>query len=416
MSWYRQIKILYTICSNTFFFILFGSILNGFLGGRADYKLYLLSLLTAFSMAYIFEKTDKPIVSTALSLISSEAILVFLYGRTSIIIYSLYICFILFMAYINEMQDVNYEIYKSKAKEAIVILLILGLIFTLSKLYSVQSTLKFYIIFLISTSILMREARNYYYSLKNSKSFITNIALTLGIIFISLDSVFNLVVICLKFIGSIIYKLAEAVSSLLVLIIDKPLEASVNYLRLKFSSKANLIDKINANQNNLQLNKDKTADLAGNTGLPIWLTTSIKLAVLMLIIYFAYKILRKYKGRVTRNSEETLIVREKLSREKNPSVNFIKKALKSVLRLSDLREQAINVYKKFQQKTNEKGIFRKHMTARQLENITKAYIENPEGIDKLTDIYNEAKFSTHKITKDKVEAMKESLNKVKKQL
>jgi hypothetical protein len=416
MSWYRQIKILYTICSNTFFFIIWATFLNGLVGGKSDYKLYLLTLFTSFSMVYILEKTKKLSLSAAVTIITSEIILFLIYGRTDLIINSIYICFIMFITRINEDQDVNYELYKYKAKQAITSLVVIGFIFTLTKLNTQQSILKFYIIFLISASILMREARNYYYRIKNNKSFIANIALTLGIIFISLDSVFNIILTFIKYLGSIFYKIADVVVDIIAFIIRKPLEIMINCLKNKFADNPDLVDKMNNTQDKLQNNKEIIWKVSNSKGWPTWFTSTLKVIILLMIMYFVYRLFSKYKRYKGRRSEDILEERIKLSKEKSQNDNFIKKAVKRILSLKDLKEQALNVYKKFELKTNEKGIFRSHMTAKQLENITKAYIENTEGINNLTDIYNEAKFSTHKVTKEQVEAMKESFHKVRKQL
>jgi hypothetical protein len=405
MSWYRQIKILYTICNNTFFFILWATSLGGFFGEKTDYKLFLLSLCTAFSLAFLLEKTYKVMVAATCSLIASEVLLFLIYGGNNLLINSSYICIILFVTYKNEIKDVNYEKYKYKAKQGIVTLVVLGLIFSLAKLSNAQSILKFYIIFLIATCILMREARNYYYNLKNRKSFISNIAIAIGIVVISLDSVFNIVLICLRFLGNVFYKIADELNTLIAIAIRK-----------KFTENPNLIKNINDSQNKPQNKIENAPNLASITGLPTWFTGTIKVIILLILVYFLYRLIYKYKHTGSRNSKEVLVEREKISKEKSHSDNLIRRAVKSILRLSDLREQAINVYKKFEQKTNEKGIFRRHMTAMQLEIITKTYIENPEGLNNLTDIYNEAKFSTHKVTKERVEAIKDSLNKVKKQL
>lgn len=416
MSWYRQIKILYTVSSNTFFFIIFGSLLNGFLGGKVHYELFLLSLFSAFILTYILDKTNKPAISAFSVFIISEAILFLITDKPNLLYSSCYICFILFITYMNEQQDVNYEVYKNKARQAIAILVVLGFICTFARLSTQQFLLKFYLIFLISTSILMREARNYYYSLKNNKSFKTNIAIAAIVIFFSLDSVFKRVLICLKFLENIIYKVIEWLTGVLVILINKPLEIVINYLKSSFSNKLNSIDKINISQNNPQLKNNEVANMASNAVWTIWLSNIIKVILLLALIYLAYKSISRLKARKSRNSKEAFLEREKLSKDKNYNTYSIKRALKKILKISNLREQAINVYKKFEQKTNEKGIFRKHMTAKQLENITKTYIEMPEGINNLTDIYNEAKFSSHKISKEKVEVIKESFAKVKKQL
>ncbi|MFL0247220.1 hypothetical protein [Candidatus Clostridium stratigraminis] len=413
MSWYRQIKILYTVSSNTFFFIIYGSILNGILGGKVHYELFLLSLFSAFILAYMLDKANKPAISAFSAFIISEAILFLISNKSNLLYGSIYICFILFITYMSEQQDVNYEVYKNKAKQAIAILVVLGFICTFSMLSTQQFLLKFYLIFLISTSILMREARNYYYSLKNNKSFITNIAIAVLVIFFSLDSVFNRVLICLGFLENAIYKGIEWLTDVLVILINKPLEIMINYLKISFSNKLNSTNKIYINQYNPQLKNDEVLSTPAWT---IWLSNIIKVILLLAIIYLAYKSLCRLRRRKSKNYKEISLDREKLSKDKNYNTYSIKRILKNILNISNSREQAINVYKKFEQKTNEKGIFREHMTAKQLENITKAYIERPEGINNLTDIYNEAKFSSHKISKEKVEEIKESFAKVKNQL
>lgn len=417
MSWNRQIKILYTISINTFFFILWATVLNGFLSGRVDYKLFLLSLYTAFSMTYILEKTKKIKFAIASSLLTSIAILFLIYGNVNVIINIIYICFILFITNINEEQDVNYEIYKDKAKQAIILLVAIGFIFSFTKVSNKESILKFYIIFLISASILMREGRNYYYRIKNKKSFITNIFIVISIIFISLDSVFNIILSCFRYLGSFLYKivdpLANEIIKLLAIIISKPLEIMIDFFKKGFSNNPGLLDKMYGAQDNLQNNNiniiNRTRDL------PSWITATLKLIIVFIFIYIVYRLFFKFKSYKSLEFKGDLEERTKLTKEKSYNESFIKKAVKSIFKLSDFKEQAVNVYKRFEYKTNEKGIFKKHMTARQLENITKAYIKNSEGINDLTDIYNEAKFSKHKVTKEQVETMKESYNKIKKQ-
>lgn len=416
MSWYRQIKIINIICSNTFYFILWAIAVNGIIGGNIDFRLYLLSLASSFLAAFLLQSVKNTKLAPVISFIIAAAILFLMYGRASLIINALYLVFIIFMTDRNETEDINYELYKQRAEQAIACLVLVGLIFIFVKLPMQQYILKFYLIFLISVSILMREGRNYYYRIRNKRSYITNFAVAVGIVFLSLDKVFNIVVIILGFIAGLFNRLADKLLELLAFIIQKPLVAAINFLGKRMLNKQDLFNNIMSNKNSQQLaNKvqDKTAE---NFTLPHWIIDSLRLGILLLIIFIVYKAAAAYKTKVNSRSLDSVEERIKLTTEKVNNENPFKRAVKNILFFGELKDQAIHVYRKFQIRTNQKGIFKTYMTAKQLENVTKAFIDNPEGMDDLTKIYNEAKFSNHSLTKDQLDTIKNSYNKIKKQL
>jgi hypothetical protein len=109
----------------------------------------------------------------------------------NIILNSIFIIFILIMTDMMAEEDINYEAYKDRGKQSLMIMIGVGLLIPLVDIRLSQSILKFYIIFLISIIVVMREARSYSYKLRNKKSLVINIMISLTVLLMSLDSVFT---------------------------------------------------------------------------------------------------------------------------------------------------------------------------------------------------------------------------------
>ena len=97
-----------------------------------------------------------------------------------------------------------------------------------------------------------------------------------------------------------------------------------------------------------------------------------------------------------------------------------KKKLSSIIKerfvSRSLREQLLSVYEGFERRAQAKKIFKNHLTATQLYNITKTVVTEADSIRDLTIAYNEAKFSSHPVSEEAVKAAKRNLADIKKQL
>ena len=223
MSWYRQIKIFYTIGINMFFFIIWATLSSIFLSNKVDYRIYFISLVSAFLLQFIIHKfEDKS--WTKLFAILIGALLTFAVSRgMCFLLNSIFIIFILYITNIMEYEDINYHAYKSRGKSGLLIILFLGALLPLLDISLSKSILKFYIMYLISNIIVMREARSYYYKVRNPRSLIVNVLISLSILGLSVDIIFVKLLQLIKYVIGIAAVLINAFIDFIGLLLTKPL-------------------------------------------------------------------------------------------------------------------------------------------------------------------------------------------------
>lgn len=413
MSWYRQIKTLYTISTNMFFYMIWAILSSLLLGNKVDYRLYFISLASAFLMEYLISKfKSKAVINVIPAFMGILAVYIVSEG-INIILNSIFIIFILIMTDMMAEEDINYEAYKDRGKQSLMIMIGVGLLIPLVDIRLSQSILKFYIIFLISIIVVMREARSYSYKLRNKKSLVINIMISLTVLLMSLDSVFTAFTNLLKNIFNLILLLADKIIDLIGAVMNKPLVMIIGILSkimLKGQDRTNDINLRSANRYKPKVNWENSSAFSE------WVKTSFKVFIILIVFYIVYKMVEKYRYKHYKKNDAIVEEREKITRRRDKKENFLKRLIKNIFRPSDLREQILDIYRRFEEKNFERGFFKKHMTAKQLSNVTKAYVEEPDGISLITDIYNEAKFSKHEATDEKVQSIKKEFNKVKKQL
>jgi hypothetical protein len=414
MSWYRQIKTFYTISVNMFFFIIWATISTIFLNNKVDYRLYFVSLASAFLLQFIMNKFEGKSWPKLFAVLAAGMLTFAVSGGTYFILNSIFIIFILYITDTMEYEAVNYDSYKARAKNGLILILFLGALLPLLDLSLSKSILKFYIMYLISNIIVMREARSYYYKIRNPRSFIVNVIISLSILGLSVDIVFAKLLELIKYVLGIVGIIIDAVIDFIGLLLAKPLMFGIAKLKELLTSGMDII-KVPESPSGSPKPTGSNIPWEDSDAL-LWFYTFIRIILIIVILIAVFFIISRFVSR--HGNKDTAIdeQREKIKRERAKKDSFINRLIKNLIRPSDLRGQILNVYKKFEEKTFNKGIFKRRMTAKQLENITKAYVENPEGLSSLTSIYNEAKFSNHNISEEKFKVMKEDFNKVRKQL
>jgi hypothetical protein len=400
-----------------FFFIIWGIVSNVILKNIFDYRLYFISLTAAFLLQYLMNKLEKKwppkiiaaLIGILLTLVVSKGIY-FLFN-------SIFIVFILFMTDSMEYEDINYDAYKARAKNGLILILFLGALLPLVDINLSKSILKFYIMFLVSNVLVMREARSYYYKIRNKRSFTANILISLSILVLAIDKIFAGFLAVVNFIINIFNIIVSYIIDFLGMILSKPLTFCIEKLREIMIRGAKLLEgnEANIDVKETPIEKIPWDDSAG-FHLPVWAHSLVRMVAVIIVLVIAYLIISKFINLYGNRDKGIEEERESIRKLKTKKDGFIKKIIKNIFKPGDLRNQILNVYKKFEEKTFEKGIFKRHMTAKQLGNITKAYVDNPEGLDSLTNIYNEAKFSKHNVSEVSLKAIKEEFNKVKKQL
>jgi hypothetical protein len=414
MSWYRQIKTFYTISINMFFFIIWATLSSIFLSNKVDYRLYFVSLVSAFLLQFIANKFKgkswPKLFAALLGLMLTFAVSRGMY----FILNSIFIIFILYITNIMEYEAINYDSYKARAKNGLILILFLGALLPLLDLNLSKSILKFYIMYLISNIIVMREARSYYYKIRNPQSFIVNVLISLSILGLSVDTIFAKLLELIKYVMGIVSIIINYLLDLLGLLLAKPLLFGIAKLKELITSGMDIIKVPESPGGGPKLTVNNIPWEDSDSLL--WLYTVTRIILIIIILIAVFFIISRFVS--LHGNKDTAIdeQREKIKREKTKKESLINKLIRNLIRPSDLRGQILNIYKKFEEKTFDKGIFKRHMTAKQLENITKAYVENTEGLSGLTSIYNEAKFSKHEADEEKVRVMREVFGKVRKQL
>jgi hypothetical protein len=414
MSWYRQIKVFYTISINMFFFIIWGTISSIFLSNKVDYRLYFISLASAFLLQFIMKKFESKNWPKLFAVLVGALLTLAVSRGMYFILNNIFIIFILYITDTMEHEDINYDAYKDRGKKGLILILFLGALLPLLDISLSKSILKFYIMYLISNIIVMREARSYYYKIRNPRSLIVNVLISLSILGLSVDVIFAKLLELIKYVMGIAEIVINAVIDFIGLLLAKPLLFAISKLKELLTRGMDII-KIPESPSGDPKNITNQIPWEDSDSL-LWLYTATKIVVIIAILIAIYVIISRFVSVYGNKNTDLNEQREKIKRERTKKESFINRLIKNLIRPGDLRSQILNVYKKFEEKTFDKGIFKRHMTAKQLENITKAYMQDSEGLSGLTSIYNEAKFSKHELEEEKLKVIKEDFNKVKKQL
>lgn len=433
MSSLRQIKTLVTLDVTLIIFVAWVAITNLLFKNVVDYKLFFLSLVLIFLMQYIYIKKNNKYLSIVLPIIASIPFMWILFDGLAILINLIFVIASVFINLAMEELPVDYEEYKSKAKQGAIIVALTAIIaFWLEK--SIADYLyRFFMNYIIVTVILLRESRAYYYKVridtKNAEktkkvgavtNLFTNIFFKYGIVIVStimlttdwvLNKSLGLMSVLNKGIdvvmGNIIDLVTKIVGPILVIIIN-----ILNKVLMKatFYKGAYIINK------DMFLEKSR-ASAADNI---IWKTT-LKMAILLIFILFVVDVVKKMRFMKIK-SEQYKEDKEKIDKNSKrkkdyKNKNNVSTILKKLFRMNNtIKEKILNTYKDFEKITQNAKIYKPSMTATQLKYKTKAKIENGNYLDEMTDIYNEVKFSNYEPSENQLDLVKKSFDNVKKQL
>lgn len=314
---------------------------------------------------------------------------------------------------------VLYEHYSRKIKEKLIKLFILGIFTSLIYVSSISSKDVFviadlfrgYIIFLMISVILLREGRNYSFSLQGNKSLITDIIILIVSFIMSIKALFNIFLSALLFIiklmGAGILYLTEKLAVYIIVPVIKYLISPLFY---KFAKNANK-NKTNIDPNLYKANgeSDIKNEIVSKINFPKYVNYILGIIAILIVCYIIYKVLKRHN--ISKPiSEEVVEEREALVIENKKDKTFIKK-LRSYI-LSDSKEKVYFQYRRILIASEKAGIFKKFMTPTALKNILKTFGNDSDKLEDATKTYNEAKFSNHEITLAGSKKMKEDVDKL----
>lgn len=416
MSWFRQIKILYSISLNMFLYIVYGIISSTVFSNKVSYRLFFTALGTTLLLQFLNTKFRKKTV--IIFPIILGIIIIFHTGRGNGILYScLYIIFINHISYTYEREEINYDIYRERGEHALIFILIAGLFIPFIDGSLAKELIKFYVMFVVLLIWTLREVRGYSYKLKSKNALIANISLAGSVVLLSIDKVFysavNAFSMIFRAVNHGLGYIADLILKAFIFLLQKPAQYIMSMIK-PLTGKPSPLEEEGGS-----INTPEPIFVRGTTEreLPLWVNSAVKIIILISVMYIIYRIALKNRYFDHESSKNDLQERrEKIKKTEPKKKGFFDRKLKNLFMPKNLKDQVLEIYRRFEVKTASKGIFKAHMTAKQLENVTKAYVKNAENLNSLTDIYNEAKFSDHDVTEEKAKTIKDNFNKIKNQI
>jgi len=361
-------------------------------------------------------KKYKFVLQIVISLVAC-AVLMIIFNIGNIIFSIVFIIVSICISYGYEDEVIDYYTYRDRVQKGLILFVFLGVIISFTdKCMSILLS-KYYIFIIVTAVLLLRESRRYSFKIRNKRSYFYNIVIAITIVLFSINKVFLRFKEIFHWIFSEINKLFQIFVNIIVLFLMKILEKPFLYLKNFIvahmnENTQNVLDNLIKGDNTINSNIEKDyISTIGTTALYI----AIKILLISLVIFAIYKIVIGRKSTEYIPFEISTEEKEKIINRKRKSIfgNLARKILKGN---GSINEQILYVYKKFQIMTLDKNIFKPHMNATQLSNVTKLYVDDVEDLDSISQIYNEAKFSQHDMKNDDLKIMKQNYKNIERQL
>lgn len=411
MNWYRQVKTLYTTTLTIFFFIMWAFIEKIIFQNNIKYSLIIITFISVFLMQYLIYKRVNKYLSVAIPLIISILILHFILKDSLIIVNLIFVVATMIFNLTLENDTINYYQCKRTLTNGLYLIVPIGIIGIMFRSDLIIYLFRAYMFYLILMIITFRESLRYMYNIRNKSSIYVNLGIILGIIALCQEYIFSAFNKIIIWIFGVISFAADLILTLIVKIFEKPMQFIVDSLKkimMKNQHLEEMLDRLG--------DKSEVREFIYEESVlkyPIW----IKIVLLIIVLYFLYKIICKIRinVKVNENYVECIESINEKSQEKKPS--YISKFIKKILRKKgDIREEILYNYKNFEEITKKADIYKTYMTATQLKNVTKVKIDNVDGLDDTTNIYNKAKFSTQELSEENLQQVKNSYENIKKQI
>lgn len=421
-SWQARIKTLVTIAINTFLFISVSILLSFLNDSTLPTSIYLLTIIMVMLQQYIINKEFNIISGQFAAIIYTMVpfiLSIIINTRFNLSEGTLltYIFFLgsYFSGYFFENSNIDYEHYKH-IYNLIMWILMIGSFFiaVIAMIFCKElpnALLPYYILFFLLMIISLRESRTFTFNMVNRESRRVNTVLSAVAAVVLLFITSEKTRILMSF---LVGKLREVILWIILklsMILTIPLQWFYEFLQ-KF--RADNGNGMPGDSMGDFPNKPTTEGPNLNPlDLPIvkFIAIAILIVIAIVIVWQCVKIIRRMLISVSRENIGFIEEREVIVQVKKK-----KKLSKSILKKdSTVKERICHVFGKFQKLTKKKGVFEEYMTATQISNVSKIYVESTEELDIMSKIYNEAKFSNHTMTENELNTIKDSLNIINKE-
>jgi hypothetical protein len=410
MSLYRSVKLLYSLTFSMLYFILWNVLAFIIIRLMPDTRVFILALVMVALMQFLSARYSKKALIFLPSCILGAVTLFLIYGTSDYLANIIYVVLNMFYLAKDDEDSIEYSSYRRRVIIGIYSLVAIGIILLAVNGEFRDYLLRFYILFLSSSIILLRESRRFRYNIKGKKSILTNIMVMISVVILSMDKVYNLVSFAIKtfWIG------LGYITGFLVVIIIRLLAPLINYLEIQQNKPVEIKGMQPAEVAPGKLIEELlNIQEGGIREIPQEVVLAFRITMLLITAFTAYKFYKSYKYSKNNVNEGIIEKREKIARTSTRKKNSFVSTLKEIFTEKDLKAQILKIYGSFEKKTYEKNIFKKNMTATQLYNVSKAYIDNVESVKNITEVYNKTKFSQYSASESELKEIKENYRSIK---
>jgi len=408
MSWYKQVKTIYSSAYLMFIFICYSLVVELIFKERINFLSYFVMLASVLLMQYLLTLGKPKETAIEIPAILSAIVSFFMYPvEIAAVNIGIGIAILIFLAE-QEKEDINHEVYKNRMKVALFVLTVVGIVAPSLDKATAHWIFRYYILFLIFAILTLREARNYCNKIKNKKSTVTSLAIVVIGLIATTDFAFSLISKFYIYAMMAVKFMLSKASGLMSLPIFKPLRRIIDYIISRWRDAHYEPDGLGGPPHKTVLH-EPSPDHYG-TDIVSAVVILILVVCMMRILADLYKRINN-RGELVKGIEKEKIYNRENKQIKDALANLINKIFRKE---KTVRGQIIYIYGKFQNRMKLKDIFKPWMTATQLSNVAKVKIDDFEALDSIKTIYNEAKFSVHELPQENVQKIKDKYEEIKK--
>lgn len=422
MSWFNQVKFFYTTAITMLAVFIWSSIIGALFKLDITFELFFLILIGSNLARYLLRRGINSKICL-LSAIIPIGIVEFMISSEPLfaILNIIFAGMIMLQLLKEEPSDINYEEYKRLFIRGVYYIFAVAIMYSIimAGLGKVQSGIFVGVLaYMILCVIALREAMGYEYRIKRSRgSKIINYLLGIFGILLTQDFVYNKLIFLAQTITSWMNYCIAFIIDILLSILKYPLTLIFNFLEKILVDLLNpqMIDKLE-DMNKVEPSETKEIIEIFSKDYSL-IFNIIKMIILAVAIYIIYKSVSKIYFTINKNkNEEYTEIVESIKQSRNREKKLRSRIKRLFRRRGSYRDEIIYKYGELVELAGEKDIFKGYMTPTQLKQVIKLKVNFSEGIDEITDIYNEAKFSTHEMMEDKQSIMEQNVNKLSKSM
>lgn len=418
MSWFRQIKTLYSSTYVLMIYIIWTMLTCTFIANEVSFNLYLITLFNVFLMEYLYDKEHKKHITLLVPLIIGAVILWIIYDPYKAVLNYLFFIASIIVIYKEEPNQINYYEYKQRWIAGAYLMVGVAVFIFIFSYPLLEKMFRVFVMYLILVVINLRESLRYSYNIRSKHSKYINLGIIGFMVIIFQEHTYRIFSTIVKGIYGGVNYIFNIIFDAIITIASYPIAYGVEFFGKLFQKSDWDFNGTREGFVKLKLpaeqlfKQDTYRDEASIAYVSILLKIILAIVIIIIIVRSLSALVK-----VEKREEGYVELREKLNGKKRNKEGLIQKLKKTIFRKrGNLREEILYSYSEFERVTEKAEIFKPYMTASQLKNVTKIKVDNIDKLDEMTDIYNKAKFSKKQLKGENLETVKRAVENIKSQL